>query len=536
MVIGSERGHEYGDAERCPRAVHTPLRRTEAGVVKSCAKGAAALALMLMVSLTGRVWAECADGQGLTLLHFNDFHGQLEPYVDPGTQAEVGGIARLAAAVSQVRAEAEAQGRPVLLLFAGDLLQGTLTSSLFLGIPDLILLDRLGVDAAAMGNHELDYGQDAFRHLLALSAFPFLTANVQAHPEPLPVRPAVLFAKPNGPRVAVLGLTTPELATATHPRNVVGISVEDPVTVARRLVPELAADADLVVVLSHMGIADDRRLAREVADIDLIVGGHNHNVYAQPEQEGAVPILQAGERGRWLGRLDLDCRDGYLVRSGYRLLPMDASAPQDPEVAAEVTRIAAEADRGLAETVGRSEVDLGARREEIRRGEAVFGDFVADLAREITQADLALFNGGGFRAGIPAGDVTLKQIYQAFPFRNELVVGDLTGAQILTALGQSAAMEPADNPGGFLQVSGLRYTIAAGRPEGVTLGGQPLDPARRYRVVMPDFLAAGGDGYEVFNDMQGRVPTGRLISDMVIEAFRVGEPVAPRLDGRIVRR
>jgi 2',3'-cyclic-nucleotide 2'-phosphodiesterase (5'-nucleotidase family) len=111
----------------------------------------------------------------------------------------------------------------VVLLFAGDLLQGTLTSSLFLGVPNLVLFDRLGVDTAVVGNHELDYGQDVFRRLVGLAGFPFLTANVQTHPEPLPVRPSVVIAKPGGPRVAILGLTTPDLTTAMHPRNVYGV-------------------------------------------------------------------------------------------------------------------------------------------------------------------------------------------------------------------------------------------------------------------------------------------------------------------------
>lgn len=478
--------------------------------------------------------AACVEGQGLTLLHFNDFHGQIEPYPDPRTQAEVGGIARLATAVAAVRAED--QDRPVMLLFAGDLLQGTVTSSLFLGIPDLALFERIGVDAAVMGNHELDYGQEVFRNLVRLSAFPWLSANVETHPEPLPVKPAVILAKPGGPRVAVLGLTTPELTTATHPRNIYGVSVEEPVAAARRLVPGLKAQADLMLVLSHMGIADDRRLAAEVPELDLIVGGHNHNLYPEPVMVGDVAILQAGERGHWLGRMDLNCRDGRLVRTGYKMLTMDAAVPQDPAVAAEVTRVAGEAERGLAEAVGETLVDLGARREEIRRGEAVFGDWVADLARDITQADLALFNGGGFRASIPAGTVTLKHIYQAFPFRNELVVGGLTGAQVLASLRRSAALDPLDNPGGFLQVSGVRYSIAAdGSLADASLGGRPIEPQRVYRVVTSDFLAAGGDGYADLQQMQDKVMTGRLISDMVIDAFRTDGTVAPQLDGRILR-
>lgn len=489
--------------------------------------------LLLALVASQSLQAACRDGEKLRLLHFNDFHGQLEPYAEPGRPDKVAGIARLAAAVATARAEAPE--RPVLLLFGGDLLQGTVTSSLFLGIPDVALFGKLGVDAAVMGNHELDYGQDVLRRLAARAAFPLLSANVASQPEPLPVRPYVIVERPGSPRVAVLGLTTGELATATHPRNVIGLSVEEPVAAARRLWPELRDKADMVVVLSHLGIADDRRLAAALPGLDVVVGGHNHNVYRQPEMEGGVAIVQAGERGRWLGRMDLDCRDGRMVRIDYRLLDMNAGAPEDAEIAAEVGRIVAEAEKELLLEVGRTPVTLDAGREVLRRGEGVFGDFVADLAREISGAEVALFNGGGFRASIPAGPVTLKHVYQAFPFRNELVTGSLSGADLLAALERSAAFDPAENPGGFLQVSGLRYRIAGTRLAGVEVAGRPLDPAARYRVVLPDFLAEGGDGFAMFKSLEDKVATGRLISDMVVDAFRTGRPVPSGTDGRITR-
>lgn len=478
--------------------------------------------------------AACRDGDRITLLHFNDFHGQLESYGDPDSKNNVGGIARLATAVARVRAEDPS--RPVLLLFAGDLLQGTLTSSVFLGIPDVTFFERLGVDAAVVGNHEFDYGQDVFRRLGRLARFPFLAANLRGSPDPLPIRSHALFAKPGGPRVAVLGLTTPELTTTTHPRNAVGLSVEDPLTVTHRLMPELRAEADMVVALSHMGTAADRRLAREVPDLAVVVGGHTHQTLAKPLLEGEVAIVQAGERGRWLGRMDFACSSGRMRRSDYQLLAMDGGVPEDAETLAEVRRIVREAEKELMTEIGQAQGDLDGRREVLRRGEAAFGNFVADLAREVTHADLALFNGGGIRAGIPGGPVTLKHVFQAFPFRNELVVGSLTGAQIINALEHSAGLNPSENPGGFLQVAGIRYVIADGRLESAHLGSRPLNPAERYRVAMPDFLAEGGDGYAMFREMEDKLPTGRLIADLVIEAFRSGTPVTPRIDGRIERR
>lgn len=490
------------------------------------------LALAIMVALPSSTDAGCASGYRLTLLHFNDFHGQLAPLADPG-QGNPGGIARLARLVADIRSEDA--GRPVLLLFAGDLLQGTLSSSLFMGRPDVRLLERMGVDAAAVGNHELDYGQDNFRRLAETARFPFLTANIQAHPKPLPVQATLTIGGGSEPVIAVLGLTTGELLTTTHPRNTRGIEVEDPLEVAADVVPRLRERADLVVVLSHLGLSEDRRLARRVQGIDLIVGGHDHRVLDRPVMESGVPILQAGARGQWLGRMDLACREGRLKPVDYRLIPIDATRAEDPEVAADVARVVAQADAGMGEVIGRIDRNLSAARERIRRGEAVFGDFVADLAREITSADIALFNAGLFRAGIPKGEVTLKEVYEAFPFGNQLVVGRLSGEQILAALRRSASLRPEDDPGGLLQVSGLRYAISGTRLASADLPSGPIRPDRLYRVVMPDFLAAGGDGYAMLLHQRDSEKTGRLVAEVVIAAIRAGSPIPAGLDGRIQR-
>lgn len=495
----------------------------------------AALWLLLLSLAMGTVpgFTRADEGRPLTILHFNDLHGQLEPVTDRASGKSLGGIARLAGAVRAVRAEDPT--RPVLVLFAGDLLQGTVTSTVFLGLPDIGFLGDAGVDVAVMGNHELDYGQAHFRDLLKEARFPILAANLRAEPTPFPVRESVVLQPAGGPRVAVLGLVTDELTTTTHPRNTAGIRVEDPVATARRLVPELEAQADLVVVLSHLGVAEDRRLAREVPGVDLVVGGHNHHLNPAPVIENGVPIVQAGERGTYLGRMDLRARDGRAEILAYRLLPVDETVAEDARLAAEVKALGARLEQEVSVVVGRNGFELDASRERIRRGESNFGNFVADLARELTGSDVALFNGGGFRASIPPGEVRVKDVYQAFPFGNELVTGTLSGAQIQAALDRSAALDPEDNPGGFLQVSGLRFAIANGVARSVSVGGRPLDPAARYRVVVPDFLAEGGDGHAELKAMEGKVATGRLISDMVMEALRDRGEVSASVDGRITR-
>jgi len=493
------------------------------------------IGLLLLGASLGLLGVPARAGEPLplTILHFNDLHGQLEPLEDRALGKTLGGVARLAGAVRAIRAEDP--GRPVIVLFGGDLLQGTVTSTVFLGLPDLGFLGEMGVDAAVMGNHELDFGQDHFRDLLKEARFPVLAANLRAEPGSLPVRESVVLQPHGGPRVAVLGLVTDELTTTTHPRNTAGVTVDDPVATAQRLVPALEAEADLVVVLSHLGIAADRQLAREVPGVDVIVGGHNHNLYATPVLESGVPILQAGDRGTHLGRLDLRVRDGRAEVLSYRLVPIDAGVAEDPEIAEQARALAARLEAEVSVVVGRSGVELDAHPEVIRRGESNLGNLVCDLARELTGSQVALFNAGGFRASIGAGEVRIKDVYQAFPFGNELVTGTLTGAQILAALDRSASLDPADNPGGFLQVSGLRYAIRDGRAEAVAIGDRPVEPRVRYRVVMPDFLAEGGDGYAMLKDVEGKVVTGRLISDMVMEAFRSQRLVATSTDGRIVR-
>ena len=491
------------------------------------------LLVFLLTLFTLGVALGAAASQPLTLLHFNDFHGQLEPYPDRDTGKPIGGIARLAGLVEAIRAEDPR--RPVLLLFAGDLLQGTTTSTLYLGRPDIKLLEEMGVAAAAVGNHEVDFGQDNLRKLAGMVNFPLLAANLSATPDPLPLPSFALFHPAGGPRVAVLGLTTEELITASHPRNVQGLSVSDPVAVARELVPKLDAQSDLMIVLSHLGLAGDRHLAEGVAGVDLIVGGHNHFRLAPPVEDKGVLILQAGERGAYLGRLDLEVEGDRMQSWNYRLLPVDDQTPVDEKIATKVARLAAQADKELLTVVGRAGTELSAERELIRRYEAPFGNLVADLAREYSGAQVTLFNAGGFRATIPAGEVRLKEIYQAFPFRNELVTGVLSGAELQAALDHSAALDPADNPGGFLQVSGVRFVIRDGKAVDVTLDGQPLDPAADYRVAVPDFLAAGGDGYGMLTGLRDPVNTGQLIADLLVSAFRAQTEVDARLDGRISR-
>lgn len=495
---------------------------------------ALAVATLLVAGL-----APASEALPLTILHFNDFHGQLDPVEGAGNEPatshqHLGGIARLAGLVRSICAEEPT--RPVILLFGGDLLQGTVTSTVFLGLPDIELLTEIGVDAAVMGNHELDYGQNVFRQILDQAGFPILAANLEASPIPFPTPATLILHPPNGPRIGLLGLVTEELTTTTHPRNTRGIALRSAEEIAAGWLPWLRARSDLVVVLSHLGLAADRQLARTVPGIDLIVGGHNHRLLKQPEIEQGVAILQAGARGQYLGRLDLVVQDGQVDIQGYQAIPVDDSAPEDASIAARVAELNARLAEEIEVVVGHNARLLDASRAVIRRGESNFGDWVGDLARELTGADVALFNAGTFRASLPAGEVRMRDIHQAFPFGNELVTATISGARLEQVLNRSAALDPRDDPGGFLQVSGVRLVIADGQAREIQVGDQPLDRDANYRLVMSDFLAAGGDGYAVLKDLPDATATGLLVMDMVTDAFRRQGLVDAGIDGRVVRR
>ncbi len=474
-------------------------------------------------------------GEGrLTILHFNDFHGQLAPYTESDGGIKSGGIARLAATVQAVRAEDPS--RPVLLMFAGDILQGTMLSTLFHGVPDMELFNAMGMDAAALGNHELDYGQENLRTLLQTARFPVLAANVRIPFVQGLLQGEQVLELPNGLRVGVLGLTTSELVTATHPRNSLGASVTDPLEVAKDRLPKLDMASDLLVVLSHLGFKGDLQLASHFGNLDLVVGGHNHFRFERPQYRNGVLIVQAGERGRWLGRMDLRVQNDQVQVEAYRLISLETLLPENAAMVARVAELSAQVSDEMDRVVGRAAVALDGRREIIRRTESNLGNLVADLARVSSGAQLVLLNSGGFRDSIPAGPVTLGQIQRVFPFGNTLVQGRLKGSLVLAALERGAALNPMDNPGGFLQVSGLHLRIHGGHVQDVTLDdGSPLVPEAQYRIAISDFLAAGGDGYAMFREMTNPVDTGHRFSDLLVEAFRDVQELGASTDGRIKR-
>jgi len=470
----------------------------------------------------------CTTTETLTILHVNDFHGSLQPTRTGADRPEEGGAARLAALVKTERTPT------TLFLAAGDLMQGTNLSNLFAGRPVIEAFNLMGLDAAAVGNHEFDDGQPALSERAAEARFPFLAANIAGDG---PWQPT-LIRKVGSLRVAIFGLTTEETPVATHPRNVQGLVFNNAVETARTLVAELRPQADLIVALTHLGAEEDEKLAAAAPGIDVIIGGHTHTRIEKPATIGETLLLQAYERGVFLGRLDLEVTKGKVLAHRYRLLPVTAAAGEDPAVAALVAAYLQQSGDKMNEVVGTAAVDLEGGKEAMRSRETTLGDLVADVMREAAGADVALINGGTIRAGIPAGPVTVGAIYNVLPFDNWLISFAVTGKELRESLETGVArVEVRD--GGFPQVSGMSYTFDPEAPAGsrivaVSVGGAPLEETRRYVLATHDFLAAGGNGYTVF---AGHDPvyndSGRTLRVVLAEWWRQRGSVSYAVDGRI---
>jgi 5'-nucleotidase / UDP-sugar diphosphatase len=474
----------------------------------------------------------------LTILHVNDYHGRVKPFIDKtiNPQEQVSGAAYLATMIKRTRAK---NPGGTLLLAAGDMFQGSPVSNLFHGSPVMDVMNELKFDAMTLGNHEFDWGMAALTRLRKVARFPFLAANVvDSKGNLIPgIRPYTILQKGHA-KVAVIGLTIPETAYITKPDNVKGLDFLSPEAVLPRLIREVRQQGvSIVILLSHLGFDADKRVAAAVPGIDVIVGGHSHTVIPKPLQTevGTPVIVQAGAYGVYFGALELIVdkatgrATGFTGTSGLMLVSAAPPNIPDRKAAQIVKKYDDRVKQKLAAVVGETSVDLTGKS----GSESNLGDLVADAMRAAAGSQIAFQNSGGIRANIPAGAITMEGLYTVLPFDNVLVSMDLSGRQVKEALEQAGSMEF-----GGLQVSGMTITYDLKKPAGERLvkaevSGEPLDPGKTYTVVMNDFLAVGGD--KVFALSEGKnIAYRETLNDALIEYLKKHSPVSPRVEGRIL--
>ncbi len=475
----------------------------------------------------------------VALLHVNDFHSRHEPVTAaaaicrPGGDCR-GGSARMAAAIGAAREAARADGRAALLLDGGDQFLGSLFFTHHDGLAEARMQRLWGVQAMVAGNHEFDLGPAGLARYLDAVEFPVLGANVEATAEPLlagKLRPTASF-RSGAARLVVAGLVTPDTPTLSSPGP--HLRFTDPVEAANRAVWEARREGPAtVVVLSHLGAAADRRLAREVPGLDVILGGHSHTLLAPPEvvpgPDRPVLVAQAGAFGRWLGRLDLELDDaGRVVGHSGGTRELTPDLPEDAEAAALVAELAAPLEairRRPAFTLPAALPTDGCTRAPCALGEAV-----AEAMRQAMRAEIGWQNAGGLRAGLPEGAVSWGDVLTTLPFSNTAVRVTLRGHAVLEALEHGLSRRG----GGFPQLSGLRYAADGARllrAEVRDASGEwrALDPARAYTVATNDFLRRGGDGYAAFRQPLEALDDGPPMEDALVRLLSgaAGSPWRP---------
>lgn len=506
--------------------------------------------MALTLALVPGAWGQ--EGFTLTILHTNDTHAHLESF-EPFDQPVQGGVARRITAIKGVRAE----GGNVLLLDAGDVFQGTLYFNRWNGQADLWFMNEMGYEAMAVGNHEFDKDHQTLAEFVKGADFPLLSANLDFSNAPILdglIKPYVVL-EVGGEKVGIFGLTTEEVGIISN----IGpdVVINDPIESAKDMVAELEGQGvEMIIALTHISYSHDKEVAAAVDGIDVIVGGHSHTFLSSMEKaEGAYPtvvkspgggdvlIVHDYQWGSYLGRLNVtfDAEGKVVCYSGQPIF-IDESIEENAEFAAKLAEFAAPIEELKNTVIGQSEAELVGEKPLVRSQETNLGNLITDAMLWKTAADntvIAIENGGGIRASISPGDVTMGKVLEVLPFGNQIVDVDLTGAQIKAAL-ENGVSQWEEQAGRFPQVAGMKYTFDPSQPVGsrivsIEVDGAPIDMEATYRVAVNNFLHTGGDGYDVFTEGANPYETGFLLSDSLAEYIGANSPVHPVVEGRITK-
>ena len=470
----------------------------------------------------------------------NDFHGALEPRAD-ARGVRRGGAAAMAAVIEQAR-RACSDGCVSVLVDGGDMFQGTPASNLAFGWPVVELYNALDYSAAALGNHEFDWGVDTLRSRMRQARFRILGANVRfADGRDVPWIPDDTLVDRGGVRIGIVGVAGRETPSDTKAEHVRGLVFADPAPVVDERARALRArGAHVVIVVAHEGAFCDRDgtasceggivdLARRITEpVDAIVSGHTHSV-VRTRIEGR-PIVQARVSGRAVAIVDID------LAGGVETAIVDV-LPDSVEAMPVADSIARRAVAAVAELVGAPVARIAVAMP--RQGEQyALGHLIADAQRWAGMADLALINNGGIRAGLAEGTATYGALYEIHPFGNMLVRVSARGHDIRAYLARLL-----DRPEPRVHVSGATITFDPQRPPdervlSVTMAdGRPLRDSAVYRIVINDFMAGGGEGAVLLGAALESGSLGRTDLDVLIDYLRSRpQPVRPPAGRRLIAR
>lgn len=492
-----------------------------------------------------------------TIIHTNDIHGRINHQGESDYDLGMGHIKSIADAYRELSDE-------VILLDAGDAVHGTTSVNLSEGENMIELMNELGYKALSPGNHEFNYGSDKLKELEELADFDFIASNIEDENGDQLFNTFTEW-QVFGENIGIIGVGSQETRTTTHPNNIENITFTDEIDAVKGQINELSDQFSKFILLSHAGFGVDQEIARQIPELDLIIGGHSHTpVIGGSYVDGneRTLITQAWEHGKLIGVVHLDFDgEGNIVQKTSQLVTLDSNfdaiieslpastvgdtddilrfdVEEDPVVAEMLEDIQTKLEEELSVVIGSSEVHLDGERANVRTGETNLGNLITDAIRDYTNADVAFMNGGGIRASIESGDITVGEVMTVLPFINLVETVNIPGSVLLEALEHGASLYPEQN-GALLHVSGMKYIVDATKEPGsrvvyAEVGGEVLDPEKVYNVATNDFLIAGGDGYSMLEPYESDLVTGELFSDVLISYLQNQEgPIAPKVEGRM---
>ena len=504
----------------------------------------------------------------LNILHINDFHSRIESInkfdstctaEEEGKNECFGGAARLKVAIDQKRQELT--GKNVLLLNAGDNFQGSLFFTTYKGAAEAEFLNLMKFDAMTIGNHEFDEGEDGLATFLDKVTFPVISSNVLAgYKSKLidRIKPSLVLDV-GGQKVGIVGAVTNDTAEISSPGDnvLIGIDVDTITTAVQDLKKQ---GVDKIIALTHVGYPRDLAVIAKIPDVDVVVGGHSHSLLSNTDEKAEgpyptmvdnpggykVPVVQAGSYSKYLGDLVVTFDDSGVVKSakGDPIL-IDSKIKPDEAVLARIKELGKPIEELKTKIIGKTDAPIDGSRESCRARECEMGDLVTDAMLDRVKGQgvtIAITNGGGLRASIDAGDVSMGEAITVLPFQNTLSTFQIKGGDIVAAL-ENGVSQIEEGGGRFPQVAGLKFAFDRSKPVGSRISNVEvkegeafvaLDPAKAYNVVSNNYMRNGGDGYSIFKTKaENAYDYGPGLETVLADYLAAHNPYKPMTDGRI---
>ena len=494
----------------------------------------------------------------LHIIHINDLHSRIEPInrFDSTCSAEdneagecFGGVARVKTMIDQLRSELE--GENVIVLDAGDQYQGSLMYTTYKGDVEIEFMNAIGFDAMAVGNHEFDDGDEGLAKLADGVGFPVISGNIDVSQSNILAGKIDdhIILEVGGERIGIVSALAVDTVETSSPSD--AVNFVDEIEALTDDVQQLEEQGvNKIIALTHVGVTKDMAIAEAVAGIDAVVGGHSHTVFsnteegamAYPTMVGDTPVVQAYAYSKYVGHLKVTFDDdGNVTMAEGDTILLDASVAEDEAVVARVAELAGPIEEMKNEIVADAAEPIEGSREVCRAMECPMGNLVADamLDRVADQGVVAAIqNGGGLRASIDGGEITMGEVLTVLPFQNTLATFEASGEDVLAAL-ENGVSQVADGAGRFPQVAGITYTADLSQEPGsriteATIGGAAIDPAATYLMVTNNYVRNGGDGYAMFEDAANAYDFGPGLEQVVADYLAAqGGAYQPYTDGRI---